>query len=912
MTEFLFFTQPMALFLTMLLPLLWLLLRLLPLRARPVVFPALVLFGKDKKDKPKPQHIPLWLKLLRLAVILFLIMGLARPVYDPGRQALSFDPTLIVIDNSWPAAAGWDQRIEAIESRLNAFADVSQVPVTILTTAPDQNTGRVVFEKNISADEARQLLPTLRPQPWNSDFEAAENLIKPFLFEQDTRWQILWFGDGQKTDGFDSLYDTISNYGDAVLYHDDQMNQGLALTGVSVTSNALDVTFKRFVDGFNYTFTLSALSADGNTILQQDVTFPEGENEYKVSVEIPEDILSEVRQLKTSVPNTAATMWSFAGALGTGHAGIVTERDINQKQDYLNDVFYIHRAVSSVGRVSAGSLDDLLQDENISLLILPDSTKLVADQPDRLREWVSAGNTVLRFAGENLLQQDQPDLLPVDIVSGQRSFGGALTWEQPARIKSFASTSPFSHLSIPQQVTTRKQILARPDIDLNNKTWVFLEDQTPLVTADTLGRGKLVFVHTTADPSWSDLSISDIFPSILKSILDDAAKKQANISENTDISLLKALDAFGREYDAGRYVQDLSYADALERAPSYDVPTGIYQIADNPAARVRLNLGQALKDKMAPTRPYYLFDQIIPYTHKPYVNLAAFCYMLAGILMLAEMIAGFVLINGAARLKPAKFFMIACAFCIMPLDVQAQEVRSVLQSPENVVNFAFIQTGDAARDTISQNGLSVLGTLMRQRTTVEFGQVDAVVPGLDDLSLYPFLYWSMVSSQDGLSEDAVSALQHYINHGGLIFFDTRDAQFQSTDTVLGQETMQRLAGALNFGSLQKLDKDHVLSRSYYLLNSYEGLYTGRPVWVEAASSIDYDGAPSVVVGAHDWAAAWSNIDPTQNIIDLQANSRSREMALRFGVNLVMMALTGSYKTDQVHIQYMLDRMKTDE
>jgi hypothetical protein len=34
----------------------------------------------------------------------------------------------------------------------------------------------------------------------------------------------------------------------------------------------------------------------------------------------------------------------------------------------------------------------------------------------------------------------------------------------------------------------------------------------------------------------------------------------------------------------------------------------------------------------------------------------------------------------------------------------------------------------------------------------------------------------------------------------------------------------------------------------------------------------------------------------------------REMALRFGVNLVMYALTGNYKTDQVHAPALLERL----
>ena len=36
--------------------------------------------------------------------------------------------------------------------------------------------------------------------------------------------------------------------------------------------------------------------------------------------------------------------------------------------------------------------------------------------------------------------------------------------------------------------------------------------------------------------------------------------------------------------------------------------------------------------------------------------------------------------------------------------------------------------------------------------------------------------------------------------------------------------------------------------------------------------------------------------------------QQREIAIRFGVNVVMYALTGNYKTDQVQIQTLLDRL----
>ena len=81
------------------------------------------------------------------------------------------------------------------------------------------------------------------------------------------------------------------------------------------------------------------------------------------------------------------------------------------------------------------------------------------------------------------------------------------------------------------------------------------------------------------------------------------------------------------------------------------------------------------------------------------------------------------------------------------------------------------------------------------------------------------------------------------------------------------------------------------------------------VWLDPAGTERNDGVSSVIMGSHDWAAAWA--------IDANGQARypvvpggepQREMAYRFGVNLVMHVLTGNYKADQVHVPSILQRL----
>jgi len=66
-----------------------------------------------------------------------------------------------------------------------------------------------------------------------------------------------------------------------------------------------------------------------------------------------------------------------------------------------------------------------------------------------------------------------------------------------------------------------------------------------------------------------------------------------------------------------------------------------------------------------------------------------------------------------------------------------------------------------------------------------------------------------------------------------------------------------------------------------------------------------------VIGGNDWAAAWAvdaNGRPMLPVGRGFGGERQREFALRFGVNLVMHVLTGNYKSDQVHVPALLDRL----
>ncbi|MEM9524662.1 MAG: DUF4159 domain-containing protein, partial [Pseudomonadota bacterium] len=113
-----------------------------------------------------------------------------------------------------------------------------------------------------------------------------------------------------------------------------------------------------------------------------------------------------------------------------------------------------------------------------------------------------------------------------------------------------------------------------------------------------------------------------------------------------------------------------------------------------------------------------------------------------------------------------------------------------------------------------------------------------------------------------------------------------------------------------------------LTRAFYLLQDFPGRHADRRIWVEAAppdaervEGMPFrnlnDGVTPVVIGGNDWAAAWAVDERGEAMFPIgrgYAGERQRELAFRFGVNLMMHVLTGNYKSDQVHVPALLDRL----
>jgi hypothetical protein len=128
-----------------------------------------------------------------------------------------------------------------------------------------------------------------------------------------------------------------------------------------------------------------------------------------------------------------------------------------------------------------------------------------------------------------------------------------------------------------------------------------------------------------------------------------------------------------------------------------------------------------------------------------------------------------------------------------------------------------------------------------------------------------------------------------------------------------------LLAGVDLPQLEPVPRDHVVTKTFYLLDGFVGRTDMGQTWIEALPPPDpndrarpvraSDSVSPIIVASNDLAGAWAVDDSGQPLYPLVPGGvRQREMALRGGVNLVMYALTGNYKADQVHAKDLLERL----
>ncbi len=889
------FGTPLILAALLGLPVLWWLLRVTPPLPRRTLFPPLRLLRGLEDEEQTPAATPWWLLLLRLLAAALLIVALADPLLGRSPRLAADGPLVLVVDNGWTAARDWEARQELIADLLHGAQGRA---VAIIPTAGSAPSGL------LNEGEAARVARELKPMPWPGDRAAAAQALGRFSFAAPPA--LYWLSDGIEDANSKVLRQALSRYGGASIFAPGHL--ALGLLPVVRDASGFSLTAIRARAGSPLEVEAGAIGARGETLAATRIRFRRGETSARGHIALPMEVRNATTQLALAGEDSAGALQLLDRGAAQRSAGIVSENASGEAPPLLSDVYYLERALSPYAEIAKGGIGQLL-DKHVSVLLLADVAKINSNDLARVKDFVSHGGVLIRFAGERMAAGSD-DLVPVRLRVGGRYLGSAMAWSAPQHLAPFGPLSPFNGLEIPAEVTVTRQVLAEPSAEVANRTWARLADGTPLITAEAMGAGWIVLFHTSASPGWSSLPLSGLYVEMLKRLLALSAGTPArDLAGLTSLPPVSVLDGFGHIIAPAADVLPVA-ADGFARtrvSPRH--PPGLYGAHEVESA---LNIVHA-GDRLTPLAGGDI--QAYANTHarvlEPFLLAAAMALLLLDA-VLSLWLRGFT----PRRLRWSAAALLTLVLFAPPARAdEAMNMQAALDT-----RLAYIKTGLADVDSVSQAGLTGLGLVLRARTSYEPPEPLGLDPERDDLSLYPLLYWPMDPREKNLSPRAVSRLTDYMRNGGTILFDTRDLTLGAVRGAAstGEQTLRRLTAGLDLPPLEPVPADHVLTKSFYILHDFPGRWSGGKLWVEslppapkngAAPARGGDGVSPVIIGGNDWASAWA-VDANGHFLSTPSpgGELQREMAFRAGVNLVMYALTGNYKADVVHAPALLQRL----
>ncbi len=912
------FAGPWLLLALGVLPLLWWLLRATPPAPRLIAFPATRLLLGLAPTEETPAHTPWWLLLLRLVIVGLVIVGLARPILNAGAELGGAGPLLLVIDDGWAAAANWERRQTTVLALIEKAARTDR-PVRILTTAPAASGQPISVSAMMTAAEAHDAIQSLEPKPWPTNRNAALAAVEASVPSGPA--QVMWIADGLAGDGgaaaAGELATMLQRLGPVTMIDDEATGRAVALRPPEAQGSALHITALRATATVVATRWLRATGESGVVLGREALLFEAGSTQAEAVLELPRDLRNRITRLEIEGEASAGAVVLLDERWRRRPVGLASGGSTENAQPLLSDLFYLERALEPFGDVVTGTIDTLIESA-LAVIMLADIGQIVGPDRSHLDQWVRAGGVVVRFAGPRLAERVD-DLVPVALRSGGRLLGGAMTWGQAARLAPFEGDSPFHGLVVPEDVEVRRQVLAQPSLDLVARTWARLEDGTPLVTAEQRDQGWVVLFHTTANTEWSNLPLSGLFVAMLRR-LTDLSQGVLGDGGETPLPPLLGLDGFGRLGEPSPAARAIAPSSLLKSGIGPHRPPGFY---GSEQARRAVNLGASILE-LTPIAGLPQGLRRTGFDEDRESDIAPWLLALAVVLLLVDLVVSLALRGLLAPRHGVVAGMLIGALWIGATPTSfaiagESEDRFAIDATRET-RLAYVLTGDRDIDGMSAAGLRGLTRWLAERTAVEAAAPMGLNVETDALVFFPLLYWPMTPDRQELGDTALAKLDAYMKSGGTILFDTRDQgevgalpprlrERQGGLVGIGTQSLRRLLSRLDIPPLIPLPADHVLTKTFYLLDVFPGRWEGGTLWIERDPHSINDGVSSVIIGANDWAAAWAEDEAGRPLAALvPGGPRQRELAFRFGTNLVMYALTGNYKADQVHVPAILERL----
>jgi hypothetical protein len=238
----------------------------------------------------------------------------------------------------------------------------------------------------------------------------------------------------------------------------------------------------------------------------------------------------------------------------------------------------------------------------------------------------------------------------------------------------------------------------------------------------------------------------------------------------------------------------------------------------------------------------------------------------------------------------------------LALAAAAAPIRTVAEALPDSSRLVVGQIQHGGRWNPRPSAFRRFGWEVARRTSIETG-ADAVPVrlGAPGLHRHPMLYLAGDGALPPFADGELAALRRHLQYGGFLLVDAADgSDGGGFDAAVRRELARLLPGA----PLARVPREHVLYKSFYLLDRQGGRVLVKP-WLEGQI---LDGRLAVLYTQNDLGGAWAR-GPLGDweYPCTPGGEAQRETALRLAVNIAMYALCGDYKDDAVHLPFILRR-----
>lgn len=875
------FLYPQLLWALLLLPLLYLLIRLLPPRPQTVTFPAIGLLKHLEKRLPPPRTPPWWLMLLRLLAVALFILAFAHPIIKQDTANLGQNPMVIFVDNGWAAQQNWP----TIQERLRLILAQARANNTEVFVHGTADTFTAETLPLVRAAQALENLPEIQPRPWpGRGAEVAEAVAS--VADRQTSYQPIWLSAGlMDKNQRDDFIAATESMGRTRVFLPARDQLPISIVSADAQQGGFAVTLYRAQTSGPRDVSVSLRDMQGNFITRHGGQFRADENTTTLNLTLPKQ-LQTPGYFSIDGQGHLGSWYGVSNIAGLPKVGVVG----GDSTDFplLNGFYYLEKALAPA--LKPDQLDVTTSGQGYDVLFVVDQPA----NPEALATWAENGGVLVTFADTWLRENTSAaPLLPLKLRDFPRTLEGALSWTGALGVKNATPNTPLSPLAdapMPADVKIKKQFL--PIAGSGEKTWLSLTDDTPLVSGELHGAGWRVLVHVPAVATWSNLPASGLFVRLLETLSAlSMANKTDEASFTFPLPAYKLLTA-QTQLTTPRRGEMLK----TDKQPvSAEAPPGLYGTRQTPyihqlAPEARKLRHVSPSDLRGLTATFYSEEA----QQKP---LTTPLLLLALLLMAADSLLRLNLVHKRLLAQAARGAPVAIVAFVMFFAMPA--AAQPLPEGAHRVQLAYIDAGNARVNNMAERGLTSLTDVLSSRTTVTPGPPRKLNPAVDEMGYYPVIFWPVTPTMTGINQQAAENIRLYVENGGLLVIDGL------TDLGRARQAVQVIMNRILPFPLKALEPDHVLNRAYYLLqNQTPGRQSGT-LWLEQSHRLS-----RVLVGAHDWLGAWAHGPDGKPLRPIPGGGeQQRAQAFQFGINVVMYGLLGDYKADQTHVETLLKRME---